>query len=144
MSSLTYFTHRLIDTDYQTAWKIFLQLFERDKWEDDFQMVWRERLDTSIGVFDKETKDLIAFALFAKKSNGTVFLEYLAVANEYQNLRLGTTLLHNALSIYPSLSLVPLNDAKIINWYKKNGFKETSRGLHKWGEEYSILSTVIC
>jgi ribosomal protein S18 acetylase RimI-like enzyme len=135
-----FYESNLTQEHYQTAWKIFLQLFERDKWEDDFQMVWRERLDTSIGLFKTDTKELIGFSLFVQKTNGTIFLEYLAVANEYQNLRLGTTLLKLSLDLYPSLSLVPLNDAKIINWYKKNGFRETSRGIHKWGEEYSIMS----
>jgi ribosomal protein S18 acetylase RimI-like enzyme len=174
------FESKLTEEEYEKAYEIFSGLFETDKWKDDFETVWRNRLDSSIGLFvgaaaafgssnrcsntegggmtnnkssssnaaegssgsdSKSTKLLIGFSLFERKPNGVVYLEYLAIASEYQNLRLGSFLLEKSLQLYPTLSLVPLNDDKIINWYKKHGFKETSRGKHKWGEEYFILST---
>jgi ribosomal protein S18 acetylase RimI-like enzyme len=159
------FESKLTEEEYERAYEIFSGLFETDKWKDDFETVWRNRLDSSIGLFvatgnktgtegannnsyctafgssSKSTKLLIGFSLFERKPNGVVYLEYLAIASEYQNLRLGSFLLEKSLQLYPTLSLVPLNDDKIINWYKKHGFKETSRGKHKWGEEYFILST---
>jgi ribosomal protein S18 acetylase RimI-like enzyme len=149
---------KLTEEYYGRAYEIFSGLFETDKWKDDFETVWRNRLDSSIGLFvgvegannnscstaeygrTTNNKLLIGFSLFERKPNGAVYLEYLAIASEYQNLRLGSFLLQKSLELYPTLSLVPLNDAKIINWYKKHGFKETSRGKHKWGEDYFVMS----
>jgi len=162
------FESKLTEEEYERAYEIFSGLFETDKWKDDFETVWRNRLDSSIGLYLSErkisggaaegategnscstafggrmtnNKILIGFSLFERKPNGVVYLEYLVIASEYQKLRLGSFLLNKSLQLYPRLSLVPLNDAKIINWYKKHGFKETSRGKHKWGEEYFVLST---
>ena len=172
------FESKLTEEEYERAYEIFSGLFETDKWKDDFETVWRNRLNSSIGLYvsaaaaaaaegssnrcsntegggmtnnktssaegsgssGKSKKLLIGFSLFERKPNGVVYLEYLAIASEYQNLRLGSFLLEKSLQLYPTLSLVPLNDDKIINWYKKHGFKETSRGKHKWGEEYFVLS----
>jgi hypothetical protein len=68
----------LSDNDYETVERIFKQVFDRSKWEQDFQEAWRKKdKESSLGAYSEDGK-LLAYAITTRKESYT-FLEFFAV-----------------------------------------------------------------
>lgn len=109
-----------------------------------FMNAWRQRdLTASLGLFHSDY--LVGFTL-AETINGTTKLHYVCVAPDYQGRGLGSRLLkatidatvENPQSNSKTLWLNPVDDAKLLAWYKAFGFqlssaanKASDNGLHR-------------
>ncbi len=111
-------------TDAKAVRDIFREVF--DECEDGhYAEAWRKRArNYSLGYFSKDG-DLLAFALVAH-TRYSYYLSYIAVHPEYQGQAIGSELLHAVLlklqAARQSLSLIPADNPKTINWYSKKGF----------------------
>jgi ribosomal protein S18 acetylase RimI-like enzyme len=130
----------LSDNDYATVERIFKQVFDRSKWEQDFQEAWRKKdKGSSLGAYS-EDGTLLAYAITTRKESYT-FLEFFAVDPEIQGGGLGTTLLLRLLHENPKIQLVPVNNARLIHWYKKHGFEVIGEKKDKWGDPELLMSS---
>jgi len=117
----------LNESHYPMVWAIFHGVFEH-KYITEFLDVWNARnKDLSIGVFDDQ-QILLGFLLTKQVQNSHQQIEFIGVNPTVQKGGVGTSLLRfivdycqqNGLTV----TLIPVNDDKIIGWYKKNGFRE--------------------
>ena len=136
----------LRNTDFDRVYTIFQTVFDRQKWEQDFTSAWSTRnQEASIGAYSEDGK-LLAYAILTVKDDPTRgnywFLEFLAVAPEAQGLGLGTTLLQSLLKMNSNIALVPLNNEKLIAWYKKHGFRVLSKKTDRYGDPELFMSTL--
>lgn len=137
---------KLQDTDYERIHSIFLTVFDKQKWEQDFFVAWSTRIkDASIGAYS-EDGSLLAYAILTQKETSSKqpywFLEFMAAAPEAQGLGLGSTLLQTLLRMNPNISLVPLNNQKLIQWYERHGFRVVTRQTDRFGDPELIMSTI--
>ena len=137
---------QLCETDFERVYGMFLTVFDRSKWEHDFTVAWTTRNQAaSIGAYSEDGK-LLAYAIITVKQEPGQkeywFLEFLAVDPEAQGLGLGTTLLQTLLKMNSNIALVPLNNEKLIAWYKRHGFSVVSKKQDKWGDPELFMSTI--
>ena len=136
----------LRECDFERVYTIFQTVFDRQKWEQDFTCAWNTRnQEASIGAYS-EDGNLLAYAILTVKDDPTRgnywFLEFLAVDPEAQGLGLGTTLLQTLLKMNPNIALVPLNNEKLIEWYKKHGFRVLSKKTDRYGDPELFMSSI--
>ncbi len=136
----------LNDNDFSRAHSIFTIVFDRKKWEQDFFVAWNTRIQNeSIGAYSEDGR-LLAYAILTQKVSPTGqpywFLEFLAVDPEAQGLGLGSTLPERLLSKKVPLSLVPLNNDKLIRWYERYGFRIQTRTTDRFGDPELLMSTL--
>ena len=132
----------LVESDYVGVWNLFSRVFDRLKEEDTFYSAWECREKELSFCFREENK-VIAFILVRRETDTKHRIEFLAVDPDTQGSGIGTTLLHKVMSMCQSISLIPINDQRIIHWYMKNGFKLVSRSKDRWGDDQILLETSI-
>ena len=120
----------LCEGDYDAVWRIFHDAFEH-KYITEFQDVWNQRQkDLSVGIFD-EQRILIGFLLTKQIQDKHQQIEFIGVSPTIQKGGVGTHLLRKVLASAETeqyrVTLIPVNDERIIGWYKKQGFRF-------WGE----------
>ncbi len=114
-------------SDSRSVRDIFYEIF--DECEDSrYAQAWRNRsTEYSLGYF--LNGHLIGFALVEMTRHG-YYLNYIAVHETYQGMSIGSKLLSNLLKRLEknrlSLSLIPVDNEKTIQWYKDRGFYITS------------------
>lgn len=134
--------NELQENNFERMHAIFKKVFDRTKWEEDFFEAWRKRnRKGSLGAYS-EDGNLLAYAITTQKGDGSWFLEFLAVDPESQGSGLGTILLQKLKGMNPKISLVPVNNQKLIHWYKKHGFEIIAEKKDKWGDPELIMSTI--
>ena len=118
----------LTDSDLPAVRAIFMQTFPRSD-DADFNAAWRTKeCNYSLGLYYKAT--LVGFAITCKDSAAAAArLWFIAVAADHRSGGTGTQLLTAVISAvqrdYCRLTLTPDNSERIINWYKRHGFKIT-------------------
>ncbi len=120
----------LTESDFNPVWTIFKNVFEH-KYITEFQDVWKARdPNLSFGIVD-EQRILVGFLLTKEIQNNHYQIEFIGVSPQIQKGGIGTLLLRKVLSLADSqqwkVTLIPVNDERIIGWYKKHGFSN-------WGE----------
>jgi len=108
--------------DYGKVASIFSQVFP-EKFRKEFDTVWMFRhTELSLGIFD--TNVLKGFILCRKIEEGHLRIEFLGVNPNVQKEGIGTMLLKHVLQFATDyrISLIPVEDSRIINWYQKFGF----------------------
>lgn len=128
----------LTDSEWSAAEAIFKAVFPA-KYNLEFLDAWKLRCSLlSFGAFTKEdgTEDgscrLVGFLLTNSKGGGTEQrIEFLGVDPYCQKGGVGTHLLRHMLEhcrrTKSRATLIPVNDQRIIQWYKKHGFTETGQ-----------------
>jgi ribosomal protein S18 acetylase RimI-like enzyme len=132
MSSVTPLSFRPLNSfDLDAAAVIFDAVFPA-KYHLEFLDAWKLRdSNLSLGAFAEEdggkSKALCGFILVCVKEGG-YRIEFLGVDPGAQKGGLGTALLQRILDVCiqrrSRASLIPVNDQRIIQWYKKHGFVE--------------------
>lgn len=127
----------LTESDFNHVWTIFKNVFEH-KYITEFQDVWKARdPNLSFGIVD-EQRILVGFLLTKEIQNNHYQIEFIGVSPQIQKGGIGTLLLRKVLSLADSqqwkVTLIPVNDERIIGWYKKHGFLN-------WGEPRISLYT---
>ena len=117
---------KLGESDFGTAEGIFAATFPT-KYHLEFLDAWKLRdSHLSLGAFAEEGR-LVGFALVCFKDGG-YRVEFLGVDPGCQKGGFGTILLRHFLELCKSknsrATLIPVNDQRIIQWYKKHGFQE--------------------
>lgn len=120
----------LTEPDYDAVWKIFHSVFEH-KYITEFYDVWNSRNPPlSFGLFDDQ-RTLIGFLLTKQITQTHQQIEFIGVSPFVQKGGVGTLLLRTILDDSKKqqymVTLIPVNDERIIGWYKKHGFTN-------WGE----------
>jgi ribosomal protein S18 acetylase RimI-like enzyme len=116
----------LTESDFHDVWTIFHSVFEH-KYIREFQDVWTSRNSSlSFGLFD-EQRILIGFLLTKQITEKHQQIEFIGVAPTIQKGGIGSRLLrfildHSSQANY-MVTLIPVNDDRIIGWYKKHGFR---------------------
>ena len=115
----------LCESDYNDVWVIFKSVFEH-KYIVEFQDAWNTRNpNLSFGFFDEQCV-LIGFLLTKQIRNNHQQIEFIGVSPVIQKGGIGTHLLRKVLEDatmhHYIVTLIPVNDERIIGWYKKNGF----------------------
>jgi ribosomal protein S18 acetylase RimI-like enzyme len=107
----------LEESDFTETLRIFSEVFEEEEL-DVFLSSWIERRrEVSYGIFTGESME--GFTLVRNQH-----IEFIGVDPKAQGKGLGTHLLHKVMEdLEGDITLIPLNDEKIIHWYKKNGFQ---------------------
>lgn len=123
----------LTPADFEAAYAIFESVFPV-KYSLEFLDAWKGRsLDLSLGAFSEDesaaaTNTLIGFILCSTKEPNQVCIEFLGVSPTCQKGGTGTSLLRHILDYcqrsHSRVTLIPVNDQRIIQWYKKHGFTE--------------------
>ena len=120
----------LYESDYGNVWNIFQSVFEH-KYIIEFQDAWNSKNPSlSFGFFDEQCV-LIGFLLTKQIQDKHQQIEFIGVSPTIQKGGVGTHLLRRVLHVAASqehmVTLIPVNDEKIIGWYKKHGFSN-------WGD----------
>jgi ribosomal protein S18 acetylase RimI-like enzyme len=116
----------LSESNYTDVWDIFKSVFEH-KYIVEFQDAWNARNpNLSFGIFDDQ-RTLIGFLLTKEIRNNHQQIEFIGVSPLIQKGGVGSQLLRKVLSTAIEkqfmVTLIPVNDEKIIGWYKKHGFQ---------------------
>jgi ribosomal protein S18 acetylase RimI-like enzyme len=120
----------LNESDFEAVWTIFKSVFEH-KYITEFHDAWDSRNPSlSFGFFDEQCV-LIGFLLTKQIQDKHQQIEFIGVSPAIQKGGVGTVLLRKVLDDSRKrcylVTLIPVNDEKIIGWYKKHGFSN-------WGE----------
>ena len=120
----------LVEPDFDAVWTIFKSVFEH-KYITEFHAAWTARNPSlSFGIFD-EQRILVGFLLTKQMTENHQQIEFIGVSPRIQKGGIGTHLLRKILDDSKKgqymVTLIPVNDERIIGWYKKHGF-------HKYGE----------
>lgn len=115
----------LTESDFDDVWIIFKSVFEH-KYITEFHVAWSERNPSlSFGFFDEQCV-LIGFLLTKQIQDKHQQIEFIGVSPAIQKGGIGTVLLRKVLTAAEShksrVTLIPVNDERIIGWYKKHGF----------------------
>jgi ribosomal protein S18 acetylase RimI-like enzyme len=115
----------LLQEHFDAVWNIFTAVFPA-KYGEEFFDAWSDRnTGLSYGVFDS-TKTLRGFVITKQKDAKTQHIEFLGVNPTCQKGGIGTILLTRVLDtclrLGRRITLIPVNDLRVINWYKKYGF----------------------
>ena len=116
----------LKDSDFIDVWTLFQSIFEH-KYITEFQDAWDSRnTSLSFGFFDDQCV-LLGFLLTKQITEKHQQIEFIGVSPLIQKGGVGTHLLRSILDDSKQKSyrvtLIPVNDEKIIGWYKKQGFQ---------------------
>jgi len=116
----------LVDSDFQSVWTIFHSVFEH-KYIREFQDVWKARNPPlSFGLFDDQ-QILVGFLLTKQLTETHQQVEFIGVSPTIQKGGVGTRLLRclldDSLQRSYTVTLIPVNDERIIGWYTKLGFQ---------------------
>ena len=116
----------LVESDFDAVWTIFKSVFEH-KYITEFHDAWNARNKSlSFGIFD-EQRILIGFLLTKEIRNNHQQIEFIGVSPFIQRGGIGTLLLRKVLTSAETeqyrVTLIPVNDERIIGWYKKHGFQ---------------------
>jgi ribosomal protein S18 acetylase RimI-like enzyme len=114
----------LLSNEKEIVSSLFKSTFDVSE-EPYFEPVWAEHSPSSVGLFSNRG-ELRGFVLVVGNE-----IKYICVAKRYQCRGYGSELLHEAIKktlhgVIRSIYLVPVNDEKVIQWYKKRGFVITS------------------
>jgi ribosomal protein S18 acetylase RimI-like enzyme len=125
MTTQTSSLYFLSEEHFDSVWTIFMNVFP-SKYGEEFIDAWAERNPTlSYGMFD-DTDTLRGFIITRQKNSETQHIEFLGVDPTCQKGGIGTILLTRVLDIClrrgHRVTLIPVNDQRVINWYKKQGF----------------------
>ncbi len=126
-SSAPYVTRPLEGSDFDALLELFKVVFPI-KYKNEFLDTWLARAYThSCGAFSPGGQ-LLAFLICTQKEEDLLQIEFLGVSPLCQRGGLGTVLLGKVLDFCRKANsratLVPVNDHRIISWYKKHGFKD--------------------
>lgn len=115
----------LLQEHFDAVWNIFTAVFPA-KYGEEFFDAWSDRnKGLSYGVFDS-SKTLRGFVITKHKDAKTQHIEFLGVDPTCQKGGIGTILLTRVLDtclrLGRRITLIPINDSRVINWYKKYGF----------------------
>ena len=125
------FVNKLTSNDFPQIECIFKATFPRTD-DADFANAWRTKeCNYSLGLYHKAT--LVGFAitcLEAVASQKQAHLWFIAVDAAYRASGAGTQLLTAVIDAVVNcaempLALTPDNDERVINWYKRHGFRVT-------------------
>jgi ribosomal protein S18 acetylase RimI-like enzyme len=112
--------------DYGKVTSLFNEVFP-EVYRKEFDMVWMLRhTELSLGVFDLNV--LKGFVVCRQIAEGHLRIEFLGVNPKVQKEGIGTMLLKHVLQFaadFYELSLIPVEDLRIIKWYQKHGFEFT-------------------
>lgn len=121
----------LTTSDFPSVCKVFESLFPL-KYMTEFYDAWKFRAqDLSLGAFEGSGAGLLGFIICCrKKGQGPggprISIEFLGINPASQKGGIGTILLRHILDVCDKTNtratLVPVNDQRIIHWYKKHGF----------------------
>ena len=116
----------LTESNYTDVWDIFKSVFEH-KYITEFHVAWNARNPSlSFGIFD-EQRILVGFLLTKQIQNNHQQIEFIGVSPTIQKGGVGTLLLRSVLDDSKRqrymVTLIPVNDERIIGWYKKHGFR---------------------
>jgi ribosomal protein S18 acetylase RimI-like enzyme len=116
----------LSEPDFDAVWTIFKSVFEH-KYITEFHVAWNARNpDLSFGIFD-EQRILIGFLLTKQIQDKHQQIEFIGVSPTIQKGGVGTHLLRKVLDVSHErkfkVTLIPVNDDRIVGWYKKHGFQ---------------------
>ena len=125
-------TYFLSEEHFDAVWNIFTAVFPA-KYEEEFFDAWAGRNHKlSYGVFNTSNL-LLGFILTKQKDTKTQHIEFLGVDPTCQKGGIGTILLTRVLDTCLRakyhITLIPVNDERIINWYRKYGFVPTGRPI---------------
>ena len=117
----------LLPNEKEIVFSLFKSIFDSSE-EPYFDTTWKERSPSSVGLFSPRG-DMRGFALVVGNE-----IKYIGIAKRYQCRGYGSDLLHEAVQrtlhgIIRSVFLVPVDDPKVIEWYKKRGFSLSSSKL---------------
>jgi len=115
----------LHESDFDAVWTIFKSVFEH-KYITEFHIAWDSRNPSlSFGFFDEQCV-LIGFLLTKQLQSNHQQIEFIGVSPLIQKGGVGTHLLRKVLSDATThhymVTLIPVNDERIVGWYKKQGF----------------------
>jgi ribosomal protein S18 acetylase RimI-like enzyme len=118
-------------SDFDALVELFKVVFPI-KYKNEFLDAWLARAPAhSFGVFGEGLdasggQQLLAFLVSTQKGDGLLQIEFLGVSPLCQKGGFGTVLLGKVLEFCRKTNsratLVPVNDPRIISWYKKHGF----------------------
>ena len=130
----TYSIRPLEGSDFDALIELFKVVFPIEN-KNEFLDAWLARNQRhSCGAFASgpgtcqgETQ-LLAFVVCTQKDDGLLHIEFLGVSPLCQGSGLGTVLLGKVLEFCRKTNsratLIPVNDHRIISWYKKHGFRD--------------------
>ena len=134
LSSPTPYTIRPLEgSDFDALIELFKVVFPIEN-KNEFLDAWLARNQRhSCGAFvpgagpGGQTK-LLAFVICTQKDDGLLHIEFLGVSPYCQGSGLGTVLLGKVLEFCRKTNsratLIPVNDHRIISWYKRHGFRD--------------------
>lgn len=110
----------LLPNEKEIVFSLFKSIFDSSE-EPYFDPSWKQRSPSSVGLFSRRG-EMRGFALVVGNE-----IRYIGIAKRYQGRGYGSNLLHEAVQrtlhgVIRSVFLVPVDDAKVIGWYKKRGF----------------------
>lgn len=107
----------LEESDFTETLRIFTEVFEEEELNTFLSSWITRRKEVSYGIFTG--KSLEGFTIVRNQH-----IEFIGVDPKNQGKGIGTHLLHKVMDVLEGdITLIPLNDEKIIHWYKKNGFQ---------------------
>jgi ribosomal protein S18 acetylase RimI-like enzyme len=117
--------------DFPAVKEIFQKTFPII-YEQEFQISWLCRATAaSFGVF--ENKVLVGFVItsYQAELENSYHIHFLGIHPSVQKGGFGTTLLHNVIQAASEnkkpVSLIPLENERLIRWYEKQGFSFTGK-----------------
>jgi ribosomal protein S18 acetylase RimI-like enzyme len=117
--------------DFPAVKEIFQNTFPKT-YEREFQLSWISRATAfSFGAF--EGKSLVGFVIssYQAELENSYHIHFLGIHPSVQKGGFGTTLLHNVIQAASekkkSVSLIPLENERLIRWYEKQGFSFTGK-----------------
>lgn len=118
----------LTESDFDSVWTIFKSVFEH-KYITEFHISWKSRNPRlSFGIVD-EQRILIGFLLTKTIQEKHQQIEFIGVSPLIQQGGIGTHLLRRVLEDAElnryRVTLIPVNDERIIGWYVKHGFQNS-------------------
>ena len=124
-SSLAYVIRPLEGSDFDALVELFKVVFPI-KYKNEFLDAWLARNPAHcLGAFGA-AGELLAFIISTQKGDDLLQIEFLGVSPLCQRGGYGTVLLGKVLDFCRKTNsratLVPVNDHRIISWYKKHGF----------------------
>jgi ribosomal protein S18 acetylase RimI-like enzyme len=132
--------------DYSAVQAIFRAVFPA-KYNLEFGDVWTSRNPTmSLGAF--VGTELAGFLVVKKQGPRQQRIEFLGVNPQCQKGGVGTlllqTVLDTCLKTGDRATLIPVNDPRIIHWYKKHGFRNCGEPFVNpyTGEEEQLMERV--
>ena len=124
-SSSPHVIRPLEGSDFDALVELFKVVFPI-KYKNEFLDAWLARNPQHcLGAFGTDGQ-LLAFIISTQKGDGLLQIEFLGVSPLCQRGGVGTVLLGKVLDFCRKTNsratLVPVNDPRIISWYKKHGF----------------------